>query len=183
MNINKQHARLQLDTASDITLISPETWSKIGRPTVHGTTHLAHSASGGKLNIVGEISCIVSKGAATTNATVYLTKNPALDLLGLDLIETLELAEHSNNSICRRVITDNSSECNQKNTVLQRYHNVFEEELGECTRTKALLTLKPGATSVFRPKRPAPYAALPIVEQELERLQRSGIIEPVSFSD
>ncbi|KAK4470026.1 hypothetical protein MN116_000056, partial [Schistosoma mekongi] len=69
------------------------------------------------------------------------------------------------------------------NTVLERHHRVFAEELGECNKAKARLVLKHGATPVFRPKRPVPYAALPIVEHELARLQESGVIEPVNFSE
>ncbi|VDP02072.1 unnamed protein product [Schistosoma curassoni] len=103
--------------------------------------------------------------------------------MGLDLIETLKLADYSINSICRRVSTDNTPEWNQKNAMLQRHQSVFREGLGECTKAKALLTLKPEATPVFRPKRPVPYAALPIVEQELQRLQQMGVIEPVNFSN
>ncbi|VDP49076.1 unnamed protein product [Schistosoma margrebowiei] len=38
-----------------------------------------------------------------------------------------------------------------------------------------MLTFKPAATPVFRPRRPVPYAALLIVEQELQRLQEMGI--------
>ncbi|KAH9585992.1 hypothetical protein MS3_00007063 [Schistosoma haematobium] len=163
--------------------MSPETWKNIGRPAVFPTTQLAHSASGGKLNIVGEVPCTVSKGTVTKNATLYLTKKPSLDLMGLDLIETLKLADHSINSICRRVSTDNTPEWNQKNAMLQRHQNVFREGLGECTKAKALLTLKPAATPVFRPRRPVPYADLPVVEQELERLQKLGVIEPVNFSE
>ncbi|VDP34555.1 unnamed protein product [Schistosoma mattheei] len=101
LETNKRRTRLQLDTASDITLISPETRKNIGRPTVFPTTQLAHSASARKLNIVGEVPCTVSKGTVPTHATVYLTKKPALDLMGSDLIETLRLADYSINSICR----------------------------------------------------------------------------------
>ncbi|CAH8515513.1 unnamed protein product [Schistosoma bovis] len=183
LDINKKRARLQLDTASDITLISRRTWSLIGKPQVLPTTQLAHSASGGKLNIVGEVCCTVSKGDAKTNATLYLTQNPGLDLLGLDLIEALQLANHPINHICSAVRTSKPVEKDLKSVVLERHSQVFTEELGECKKVKALLILKPGVTPVFRPKRPVPYAALPIVEQELERLQRSGIIEPVNFSD
>ncbi|VDP25494.1 unnamed protein product [Schistosoma mattheei] len=64
-----------------------------------------------------------------------------------------------------------------------RHHNVFKEGLGECTNVKALLTLKPAATPVFRPKGPVTYAAIPIVEQELQWLQEIGVIEPVNFSN
>ncbi|CAH8568978.1 unnamed protein product [Schistosoma guineensis] len=119
----------------------------------------------------------------TTECQRLVNLKPALDLMGLDLIETLKLADHSINSICRRVSTDNTPEWNQKNAMLQRHQSVFREGLGECTKAKALLTLKPEAAPVFRPKRPVPYAALPIVEQELQRLQQMGVIEPVNFSN
>lgn len=58
---NKHRTRFQLDTASDITLISQKTRKNIGRPTVHLTTQLEHSASDGKLNIVREVPYIVLK--------------------------------------------------------------------------------------------------------------------------
>lgn len=83
--------------------ISPETWRNIRRLIVHPTTQLVHSASSEKLNIAEEVPCIVSKGTLITNATVYLANNPAPDLLGLDHMETLKLADHSVNNICRRI--------------------------------------------------------------------------------
>lgn len=42
--------------------------------------------------------------------------------------------------------------------------------------------LKVGSKPVFRPKRPVPYAALSIVEDELKRLQQAGVLKPVNFS-
>lgn len=106
MDIDKQRTRLQLDTAYEITLISPETWRDIGRPTVHPTTQLPHSASCGKLNIFVEVPRTVSKSTVTTKATLYLTKNPALDLLLLDVIVPLKLADLPIDNICRRIRTD-----------------------------------------------------------------------------
>lgn len=35
---------------------------------------------------------------------------------------------------------------------------------------------------VFRPKRPVSYAALDIVENELDRLQTAGVLEPTNYS-
>ena len=106
LEINGRRARLQLDTASDISLISRKTWSHIGKPSVLPTTQLAHSASGGKLNIVGEIYCPVKKGNVQKNVKVYLTESPGLDLLGLDLIEMLQLANQPINHICSPVRSD-----------------------------------------------------------------------------
>uniref|UniRef100_A0A183JLI6 Reverse transcriptase domain-containing protein n=1 Tax=Schistosoma curassoni TaxID=6186 RepID=A0A183JLI6_9TREM len=103
--------------------------------------------------------------------------------LGLYLIETLQLAHHSINRTCSSLRINKPAETNSRYVVLEINNHVFTEELGECDKVESLLSLKPGVTPVFRPKRPVPHAALPIVEQELERLQRSGIIEPVNFCD
>uniref|UniRef100_A0A914HXA5 Peptidase A2 domain-containing protein n=1 Tax=Globodera rostochiensis TaxID=31243 RepID=A0A914HXA5_GLORO len=66
----------------------------------------------------------------------------------------------------------------------QKYAQIFEEGLGLCTKIKAHLTLNPTATPVFRRARPVPYSALPVVNGELERLEKIiGKICPVSSAE
>jgi hypothetical protein len=48
---------------------------------------------------------------------------------------------------------------------------------------KATLTLKRNATSVYRSARPVPYASVPVVEKELDRLLYLGVIKPVRHAD
>nr|VZI18888.1 unnamed protein product [Spirometra erinaceieuropaei] len=67
--------------------------------------------------------------------------------------------------------------------IRQRFAPVFQDGLGRCTYTQALLHLSPGSQAVFLPKRPAPYAALPLVEAELKRLEELGVLDSVSYSD
>lgn len=64
----------------------------------------------------------------------------------------------------------------------QKFSSVFGSTLGRCTKTTATLRLKPVAQPVFRPKRPVPYAALTLVEKELDRLVESGVLTNVSYS-
>ncbi|KAF7232934.1 hypothetical protein EG68_03677 [Paragonimus skrjabini miyazakii] len=64
-----------------------------------------------------------------------------------------------------------------------RHASVFEPGLGLCTKAKSTLTLHPGVKPVFRPKRPVPCAALPIVVSELDRLQAEGNIQSVNYSE
>ncbi|BHF57788.1 hypothetical protein SprV_0100073400 [Sparganum proliferum] len=45
-----------------------------------------------------------------------------------------------------------------------------------------ILPKNPENQPVFRPKRPVPYAALPLVEAELRRLDELGVLVPVSYS-
>ncbi|VDO29787.1 unnamed protein product [Heligmosomoides polygyrus] len=61
------------------------------------------------------------------------------------------------------------------------YPEVFKSDLGLYRPSKATLRLKPEAKLVFRQKRPVPYAALPAVEKELERLESSCAISKVNY--
>lgn len=60
---------------------------------------------------------------------------------------------------------------------------VFAEGLGELKGHQAKIHIDPGAQPRFCKARPVPYAMRTLVEEELERLQSKGIIEPVEFAD
>ncbi|BHF65305.1 hypothetical protein SprV_0200831500 [Sparganum proliferum] len=124
--LNGHAVRLQLDTASDITIISERLWQFLGSPTMQQTSQSATSACGGLVQLIGQLQCCVSFRGTSITAICYITKSD-LNLLGLDWIE----------------------------------------QLGQ---------------PVFRPKRPVPYAALPLVEAELKRPEELGVLVPVSYS-
>lgn len=55
--INGIATKLQLDTASDITIISKQTWKKLGKPKTVQPTIEAINASGKPLHLSGEFQC------------------------------------------------------------------------------------------------------------------------------
>ena len=68
------------------------------------------------------------------------------------------------------------------NEVLAKHETVFSKKLGK-ESIKATLNVKDEATPQFYSAHLVPYALSNKIERELDRLQKVGIIEPITFSE
>ena len=66
---------------------------------------------------------------------------------------------------------------------MQKHAQLLEEGLETLQGTKAKIHVEPTATPIFHEARPVPYALRAKIEQDLERLERTGTIEPVQYSE
>ncbi|VDL92077.1 unnamed protein product [Schistocephalus solidus] len=123
VNINGKPVGLQLDTASDIKLISKRTSHMIGRPPM-----------------------------ITSNKKALVQ------------------------SSCPSPVKSNQLAAKLMSTLQEKFTTVFQDGFDCCTKMKVILRLQRNAKPVLRPKRPAPYTALTVVDQELERLQQVGVL-------
>lgn len=178
VKINGIATRLQLDTASDITIISEEVWRHIGEPRGIPTKQKAKSATGEQLPLLFEFNCEVSINELTCSGQIYVSKT-SLNLLGIDLIDKLGLWSSPMDNFCN-YISDNMVETSSLRKVFPK---LFSDTLGMCTKTKIKLTLKEASRPVFRPKRPVSYAMLATVDEELNRLEQFKIISAVDYSE
>ena len=55
--------------------------------------------------------------------------------------------------------------------------------LGCCTKTEVKFEIKEKVKPVFKPKRNVPFSSLEVINKELERLEKVGVIENVDYSD
>ena len=179
VQLNGHPVQLQVDTASDITLIS----QTIGQPILTATSHVAQSASEDCVHITGELPATIKLKTKTASGTIYIA-NSSHNLLGLDFIEPLGLLDIPLNQICKVVSSSSplNNTIDQTKEIMKRFSPVFKNNLGRCTHAEAMLSLKPSTKPVFRPKRPVPYAALPLVDQELKQLEEMKVIMPVTYS-
>ena len=67
--------------------------------------------------------------------------------------------------------------------LLEKYKEVFNESLGKLNGHEAQIYVDPDAQPRFCKARTLPYALRGIVEEELARLKKEGIIEPVQFAE
>lgn len=182
VNINNVPTILQIDTASDISIISLDNYNKIGKPVTQKCKHTARNASGETLNIISQFDCQVTLNNQTIKTTCFVTNIHNLNLFGIEWIQKFNLWDVPINNICNQVNCDLITKTNFVLDFQQKFPDVFSDDLGTCKKTTATLHLKPNTQTVFRPKRPVPYASLPAVDTEINRLEQMGVISSVDFS-
>ena len=67
--------------------------------------------------------------------------------------------------------------------LLQKYSEVFQEELGTLKGIEAKLVVKENAVPKFHKLRSVPYAIRGAIEKDLERLESLGVIEKTNHSE
>ena len=77
-------------------------------------------------------------------------------------------------------ITQNKGEADKAEALVNGFPEVFDFNLHPL---KARLVLKEGAQPVFCRPRSVPFAIKEQVERELERLEKTGVICPVNYSE
>lgn len=180
LELNGFPVKLQLDCASDITIISEQVWEAIGQPPTQETEVVAVSASGDEIGIIGDFQANITVHGTTQQGRVYVSSNPDLNVFGIETIDQFDLWSVPFNTLIQSVQQKSESLVEK---LQSRFPEVFQNSLGRCTKAQVKLYLKPGSRPVYCPKRPVAYAALPKVDAELQRLQEKGIISPVQFSD
>lgn len=102
IKMNNKNIRFQIDTGSDLSIISEDSWKKIGKPTLVRSEKVAKGVTGRKLNFIGEFMCNISFGGKTCKAKVYVLKNTS-DLLGTDWMALFDLWDIPISSFCNSV--------------------------------------------------------------------------------
>ncbi|XP_055604188.1 uncharacterized protein K02A2.6-like [Uranotaenia lowii] len=170
--------RLQLDTGSDISVISLKTWERMGKLPGTRSFRSAESASGDHLRLLFRFDCDAIIHDEKRRAQFHVVDSP-LHLLGIDMMNVFQLWSIPIDTYCNLITRC----CDSVESLKATFPAVFQERLGLCNKTQIHLHLKPDAVPVFRPKRPVAYAIYNTVDDELDRLERIGIISPVDYSD
>ncbi|VDL89495.1 unnamed protein product [Schistocephalus solidus] len=135
--------RFQLDTASDIKLISKRIWHMLRRPPVVTSKKKALNVSEGIIQLTSELKCGVYFDGIQFKGTCFLTNHPNLNLLGLDWMEKLGLLESPLNRVCISVQSSwmspaNSNQLTAKlmSTLQEKFASIFQDGLVCCTKMK-----------------------------------------------
>ena len=67
--------------------------------------------------------------------------------------------------------------------VLSKYSSIFSEGVGTLKNFKAKINVKMDAKPKFCRARPVPFSMKDAVEKEIDRLEREGILQSISYSE
>ena len=112
------------------------------------------------------------------NLYVVETEGPAL--FGRDWLGKITLDWKAINTLATTPPGNLSTRLQE---ILDKYSDVFEEDIGLLKTTKAKLNLKENSQPNFCKARQVPYALRPKVEAELIKLQNDGILTKVDWSE
>lgn len=179
VNINNVPVKLQIDTASDITIISRDTWEKIHKPSITNSSQIAKDASSNCIKFLGEFECSISFQHSTHNGKCFVSANSNINLMGIDFIEKFNFWDRPLNTICNSIELKDKPEI--INDFKSKFPSLFSGKLGKCIN-KVKLSIKPNSIPVFCPRRPVAFSMIEKVDEALNRMKNEGILTPVNYS-
>ena len=164
--------QMEVDTGASKTnegtyaMLGDEVKMEYAKPTLSTYT-------GEKIPVIGTVMIPVEYGEQKHKLSAVVVQGPGPNLLGRDWLKVLKLDWKSIFSVQETPLVK----------LLEAHKVVFDEGLGTLRGTKAKIYVETDAEPKFFKARPVPYALKSKVEDELERLQKEGIISPVEFSE
>lgn len=196
ISLDERDVRFQVDTGSELTILTTKTWKDIGAPPLDDAALAAVSVTCDPVPFVGRMNCTARYQSTDAKLHCFVCSKNSTNLLGAEwltklgvypVIDSLSQDAHCDSArVTQECSPSISATSPQSDSTVQdlcvRYPSVYDTGLGHCSKAKAALRLRPDATPVFRPKRPVPFAAQAAVDAELDRLEGMGVISKVDYS-
>ena len=167
LKVRQVQIRFKIDTGADVTVISEAVYGQLGNPPLTKCTKKLFGPGKKQLNVIGSLTETVINNSETAVEQIYVVKGLDRCLLGRPAILKLGLLEFKYVNNLNEVICQKSVE--------KRHPNLFRE-LGVLSGEYSI-SLKEGAKpyALTVPRR-VPIPLLPRVKQEIESMEKNGVI-------
>ena len=165
---------MELDTGASVSIVSQETVRKLlPHVKVNRSDVILKTYSGERLKVLGEISAVVEyDGQPKQQLPLIVVEGQGPTLFGRSWLAKIRLDWHDIKKVYSEV-----------ELLLRKYDALFQDGLGTLKDIQAKLMLTPEAIPKFFKPRPVPYALRGAIEQELDRLEKLGVLQKISHSD
>ena len=177
MFVNDKLVTFELDTGATLTVVSEATFLELfPNMQLQKSTVCLRTYTGESMKVLGEIEVTVRyQDQPPQVLPLVVVQGAGPTLLGRNWLRYFVLDWYG----IKSVLLHNDP----LSSLLHEFNDVFRDELGTIKPYKARLVISQQATPKFFRLRPVPYALKPAVEKELNRLEKSGVLEKVDHSD
>ena len=172
--VNGQPLQMELDTGASVSLISEQEYNQwCDAPALEKSPVILRTYTGENLSILGTITVIATYNSQTNTLPLLVVKGEGPNLMGRDWLAKFRVDWQGIHQL---------QSSNKVDDLLTKFQNIFKDELGTVKDVKAHIHLHPNSEPKFHKARTVPMALRQKVEEELDRLERAKIIEPVRYS-
>ena len=179
VKINEVELPMEVDTGAAVSIVSVSTynrlWSGQSLP-LQATATSLRTYTGEKIDVRGSAAVCVEYLDQKEQLELLVVAGMGPSLLGRDWLLKLRLDWSSINKL-------QGEPTSEVQVILDRHTEVFKDELGLLKTMSAKIQVDPQAQPRFCKPRPVPYALRDKVNEEIERLEKAGIIEPVQHAE
>ena len=180
VQVNQVKLQMEVDTGASASIISYDTfmegWPALQRSQLHQSHKKLRTYTGEELMVEGQLMVEVVYGDQRKELPLLVVAGRGPSLMGRDWLLHIRLDWQSIHSLEAVSITS-------LQTVLSNHTAVFADNLGCVKGVKAKIYVDPEARPRFCKPRSVPFAFREKVNKELERLEKTGVIEPVQHAD
>ena len=175
VSIEGKPVDIEVNTGATVSIMPEKVWRKVlSAKRVRKSNLKLRSYSGHEVPIIGEIDVRVVYGNQKAHLPIVVTKNEGPVLLGRNWLSVLKLN-------WSQIKTVSAKPVNDVEQLTTQY--AFDDSLGTIKGARAHLKMKPKSTLKFFKPRPVPFALEDKIGEELNRLEKLGVLEKVEFSD
>ena len=129
-----------------------------------------------KIPLLGSCDVVVSYNGQQETLPLLVVKGDGANLLGRDWLQSLKLD-------WSQIFSVNSLPVESAALRMSQHHPLlFAQGLGELNGHKVSVAIEANAKPRFSKARPVPFALKERIEAEIDRLESTGVIKPVTFS-
>jgi hypothetical protein len=176
--INGREVAVELDTGAAVSVIGINNIKLISNeknPHLQPASSSLITYTGEKIIPLGKLLVLVEYNGSSIKLPMFVLPGNGPLLMGRDWIKRLRI---------NPLLSIRSLSCDtQLESILKEFSVVFEGELGEMKNVSASIKRKPDSNPIYCKARPVPFALKPKVDDELNRLEKLGVIKKVEHSE
>lgn len=174
--VNQQDLLMEIDTGAAVSIISQQEYRRsFAHLPLEGARVKLKTYTGECIPVLGQFTATVQYEDQVNELPLIVVKGNGPNLCGRNWLQKVKL----NWKIIRHV----SKQPGSIQEVLDKYSEVFKDELGTLKDIKATISVKPDVPPKFFKSRPLPFAMKERVEKEIDRLEKANVISPVKYSE